>query len=100
MLDIRSLSSLSPPSREEGVPQYYFHLRDGTDVLLDPEGRRLADLSGITALALAEARSLISHDAKDGRIRLNQRIDVEDAAGSVVCSVEFVDAVEIVGGRR
>jgi hypothetical protein len=81
------------------MPRYFFHLRDGTDVLLDPEGRTLDGPETLPGLALAEARSLISHDAREGRIRLDQRIEVEDAAGNVVCRVEFADAVEITGGR-
>jgi len=74
---------------------YFFHLRDGTDVLLDPEGRDLPGAAAIAASTLAEARHLISQDALTGTIKLNQRIDVEDRAGTVVHSLEFQDAVHI-----
>jgi hypothetical protein len=78
------------------MPQYFFHLRDGHDVLLDSEGMSLAGLEAATAQALKEARSLISHDALEGRINLCQRIDVEAPPGTVVHRLEFVDAVELV----
>lgn len=80
------------------MPLYYFHLRDGVDILLDHEGRNLSGLGPVADAALKDARSIISDDAKEGRIKLDQRIDVEDAAGSVVHTLGFAEAVEIVRG--
>jgi hypothetical protein len=77
------------------VPLVYFHLRDGTDVLLDPEGRDVADLDAIPQIALHEARAIIAADARDGQILLDQRIDVEDEAGQLVHRLHFADAVTI-----
>lgn len=82
------------------MPVYYFHLRDGDDVLLDPDGRRLHSPEAIAQCALAEARALISEEARVGRIRLDQRIDVEDVDGRVVHRLSFDRAVEISGGDR
>lgn len=78
------------------MARYYFHLRDGIDVLLDEEGRELADDRAIAPAALIEVRSIISDDAREGRIRLDQRIDVENGARAIVYSLAFKDAVEIV----
>jgi hypothetical protein len=78
------------------VARFFFHLRDGIDVLLDPDGREFADASKIPAAALAEARSIVSHDALEGRILLDQHIDVADASGAIVHSVAFHDAVEVI----
>jgi hypothetical protein len=75
---------------------YYFHLRDGVDVLLDPEGREMASADAIPLAALTEARSIISDDAKKGRIMLDQHIDVEDESQNILHTLHFVDAVEIV----
>jgi hypothetical protein len=74
---------------------YYFHLRDGTDVLLDPDGRVLPSLDAVVGAALYEARAIISADAKGGSISLRHRIDVEDELGAVVHSINFEDAVKI-----
>jgi hypothetical protein len=76
---------------------YYFHLRDGEDALLDPDGRELEGAEAIAQSALAEARALISDEARLGRIRFDQRIDVEDADGRVVHSLPFDQAVVISG---
>jgi hypothetical protein len=81
------------------MASYFFHLRDGLDVLLDREGRVLDDAAAIADAALMEARFIISEDAKDGRIRLDQRIDVEDEFSKIVHTLEFVDAIEIVQPR-
>ena len=75
---------------------YYFHLRDGVDILLDPEGRQVDTPSGIAEAALREARAIISEDAKKGCIDLGVRIEVEDEFRNVVHSLSFGDAVMIV----
>lgn len=77
------------------MARYYFHLRDGQDVLIDPEGREIADPSQIPALVLKEARSIISQDALAGQIHLGQAIDVLDMSGQVVHHLSFRDAVLI-----
>jgi hypothetical protein len=74
---------------------FYFHLRDGVDILLDLEGRELDSSFAIEEAALREARSIISEDARKGRIDLDVRIDVEDELRNVVHSLCFRDAVEI-----
>ena len=82
------------------MPVYYFHLRDGDDILLDPDGRALEGPEAVAQCALAEARALISDEARLGRIRLDQRIEVEDSEGRVVHRLPFEQAVEISGGDR
>ncbi|MFL6722332.1 MAG: DUF6894 family protein [Sphingomonas sp.] len=73
---------------------YYFHLRDGVDVLLDPEGREL-DSGNIAEAALTEARAIISADARNGHVFLDQNIDVQDASGAIVHCIAFEDAVQV-----
>jgi hypothetical protein len=73
---------------------YFFHLRNGVDVLLDPDGRSLA-MVGIADAALSEARAIIAADARGGQIDLNQSIEVQDSRGDVVHRIPFEDAVKI-----
>jgi hypothetical protein len=77
------------------MAQYFFHLHNGHDILLDSEGMELDGLVEVVAQALKEARSLISHDALDGHINLHQRIEVEAPVGTVVHRLNFSDAVHI-----
>ncbi len=74
---------------------YYFHLCDGADALIDPDGREIADISLIAALALTDARAIIGDDAAGGSIKLGQHIDVLDEAGMLVHRLAFRDAVSI-----
>jgi hypothetical protein len=74
---------------------YYFHLSDGHQALIDPEGREVSDLTQIAPLALREARAMISQDALGGRINLSQYIEVRDADGKLVHQLRFSDAVTI-----
>jgi hypothetical protein len=78
------------------MARYFFHLRDGQDVLLDPDGIDLPDPVTIVAKALAAARSILSADALEGRLQLDLRIDVEDEGGSLVHRLAFADAIAIV----
>lgn len=73
---------------------YYFHLCDGQDVLLDPDGREL-NKRDIGDAALAEARAIIAADARNGRIFLDQNIEVHDGDGKLVHRINFEDAVQV-----
>lgn len=74
---------------------YFFHLRDGTDVLLDPEGAEMS-ADEVAAKALWQARDCIAGDARAGRINLRYHIDVNDESGAMVHSIAFADAVKFV----
>jgi hypothetical protein len=77
------------------MAQYFFHLHNGHDVLLDSEGMELEGLEAVATQALKEARSLISHDALEGHINLHQRIEVEAPVGTVVHRLNFADAIHM-----
>jgi uncharacterized protein DUF6894 len=79
----------------EAVARYFFHLCDGSETLLDPDGREVADKSSLRDLAIKDARAIISHDALTGSIRLDLRIEVRDSNGEVMCEVPFRDAITI-----
>lgn len=76
---------------------YFFHLCDGQDVLIDPDGRAIEDDSLIAGMALKEARAIIGYEAAGGSIKLAQHIQVFDEAGTLVHRLEFRDAVRIDG---
>lgn len=77
------------------MPLYFFHLRDGTDTLIDAEGIDLMGVEAARASALSQARDILSHDVLKGSVNLAQRIDVFDEADTLVCSLKFEDAVQI-----
>lgn len=79
------------------MPRYYFHLTDGSESVIDPDGREIADGAQIALLALQEARAIIGHDALGGRIDLDQTIEVRDEDGKLVHQLAFPDAIVITG---
>ena len=81
------------------VAHYFFHLCDGREVMIDPEGIEIADPSQISVHALKEARAMIAQDALWGRIMLDQYIEVRDEAGKLIHQLAFRDAVAISDGN-
>jgi hypothetical protein len=77
------------------MPLYFFHLRDGSDILLDPEGAEMA-LDEVAAKALWQARDCMAGDVKGGRVDLRFHIDVHDESGANIHSIAFADALEII----
>ena len=77
------------------MPLFFFHLHDGVDQLLDEEGIELIDLETVKSQSLREARSLMAHEVLEGRLNIGQRLDIRDAAGELVHSLEFKDALRV-----
>jgi hypothetical protein len=78
------------------MAKYFFHLRDGVDQLLDPEGREFDDLDALREAVLRDARDCICGDVQTGIIDLRYRIDVEDGEGNLVYSLPFEHAFSII----
>ena len=76
---------------------YYFHLIDGHQTLIDPEGRNVVDPAQLGVIALGEARAMMAQDVLGGRIPLNQFIEVRDENGKLIHQLSFRDAVTISG---
>src|SRR5436190_21773279 len=75
----------APSGREViAMAHYYFHLANGGDSLIDPEGRDVDDPSLIRAAALRDARNMMSHDMLDGAINLGFAIQVRDELGKII----------------
>ena len=77
------------------MPRYFLHLRDGADVLLDPDGVEVRNFDGLKAKVLKCARDSMSHDLRTGSLELKWRIEAEAEDGQVVYCLPFADAVKI-----
>ncbi|HEY8591915.1 MAG TPA: hypothetical protein VIL42_03510 [Sphingomicrobium sp.] len=78
------------------MTRYFMHLRDGTDELLDPEGREFASLAALRDAVLFTARDLLVGDIRDGLLDLRFRIDAEDEGGAIIYTLPFEHAVNII----
>jgi len=76
------------------MTRYFFHLRDSTGEILDPEGVEIL-AEDVASAALLSARDCMAGDVKDGCLDLRYRIDVHDESGDLVYSQTFSDALEI-----
>jgi hypothetical protein len=78
------------------MARYFIHLRDGTDELLDTEGKEFGSLDDLKRAVLKAARSIIADDVTKGFIDFRPRIDAEDESGRVVYSLPFLIAVRVI----
>jgi hypothetical protein len=78
------------------LPKYYFHLRNGSDQLLDPRGTELASIEAVRQMALLFARDTLSNMIRGGLLDLRYRVDAEDADGKLVHSIKLEDTFETV----
>jgi hypothetical protein len=72
------------------------NLRDGTEELLDPEGRDFPPLDALRKAVLETVRDLMSGDMRGGVIDFRFRVDAEDKDGVIVYSLPFKHAVNII----
>lgn len=77
------------------MPRYFFHLRDGIDQILDPDGVELSP-ERIASFTLHQARDCMAGDVRSGELDLRYHIDVHDADGTVIHTLSFADALTIV----
>lgn len=79
------------------MPRFFLHLRDGTDEVLDEDGREIADIETLRGIVLAEARHILGSDLqKGGVIDLRYRIDAEEPGGNIAYSLPFKHAVNVI----
>jgi len=82
------------------MARYFMHLRDGTEELLDPEGKEFPNLAALRDAVLFTARDLLSGDVRDGVLDLRFRIDAQDESGAIVHTLPFKHAVNVIPEGR
>jgi hypothetical protein len=78
------------------MTQYFLHLRDHVDEILDPEGKDYASVDALKKSVLSGARELLAEDMKSGMLDLRYRIDAENSDGQVVYTLPFKHAFAII----
>jgi hypothetical protein len=78
------------------MPLYFFHLRDGTDTVLDPEGVQLADMKAVRFETTRAARDTLSHGLVEGTLDLRSWIDVETADGAIVHTLHLENSYKTI----
>lgn len=83
--------------RCERMPRFYFNLYECGKPLADNEGQEVADVAQARALAVKEARALMSSEVQSGKLCLSCRIEVEDEERVTVFIVPFKEALQVTG---
>ena len=66
------------------MPRYYFHIRDGKDLIRDEEGTELPDPEAAHAEALASARDLAMDEIRAQHRVDGRRIEIASEFGDVI----------------
>ena len=77
------------------MPHYFFHFYDGHEWLIDAEGIEMVDAAAIPAMALYQARDVMAGDIRNGKLDLNQIIEVDDNVGGAVHALPFSEALRL-----
>lgn len=78
------------------MPRFFLHIANRIGFAPDEEGVEADDLAAAVEQAKEGIRSILSDEAKGGRLDLNGRIEIADEGGAVLQTVPFPDAFEIV----
>lgn len=78
------------------MARYFMHLVDGSNELIDPEGKEFSDLAALRKAVLHTARDLICGDVESGVIDFRFRIDAANDTGQIVYTLPFKHAVTII----
>ena len=82
------------------MARYFMHLRDGTEELLDQDGREFPSLGALRDAVLFTARDVMMGDLRDGLLDLRFRIDAEDERGAIIYTLPFEHALSIIPAPR
>jgi len=76
------------------MPRYYLNIRDGRTIV-DEEGQEFANLADAREEAIASARSILRDAIWEGRLPLNDHIEIVDEGGMIAATVAFKEVVRI-----
>lgn len=75
--------------RAKSMPRYYFHVRDGEQLIEDKDGVKLADLESLGEECKAIVESLLQEEGWLKEDNSHLRLEVVDELGEVVFVVPF-----------
>lgn len=80
------------------MPLYFFNIREGDELILDPDGSWLPDEATARIEAVTAARSLLATAVLSGRLPLDHAIEVTEA-GLTVIAVTYAESVGVAADR-
>jgi hypothetical protein len=75
------------------VGRFYFHLSAGEQVIIDPEGSDLPDVSSAEQEAMEGAREILANAIRDGREDIPEVFVIADESGRLLATVPLLAAL-------
>lgn len=75
------------------MPVFFLNIREGAELILDPDGSEHADLTAARGEAVRAARSLLGAAVLAGRLPLDHAIIVADAEGNELLVITYAESV-------
>jgi hypothetical protein len=69
--------------------RFYFHLKEGDELIADEDGTELPDVAAATREALFSARELLANAIKAGKPKVYDALVIADEAGRTVEVLPF-----------
>ena len=77
------------------MPKFYFHLRQGKDLIEDPEGVELPDVAAAHEEAIGAAREIMADRVKVGKVVNGEEFVICGEAGQPIATIPFKAALHL-----
>ncbi|WP_267360036.1 MULTISPECIES: hypothetical protein [unclassified Methylobacterium] len=77
------------------MARFFFHIRDGDQLITDPEGNELPDFDAARAEAHTFARHLLAERLRAGKVLDGQCFEITDAAGTLLAVVPMGEVLRL-----
>ena len=77
------------------MTKYFFHKRDGSELVEDEEGTDLPDLEAARNEAILAAREMMAEMVLEGKVVDGQQFEITSEDGSTVDIVTFKSAIKL-----
>jgi hypothetical protein len=94
-----TLPDFVPLVKDQMMPRYFLHLRDGHDVLLDEEGGEFTSVEQLRRAMVVTARDIIAGDVIRGVLNLDLAIVARTSSGEGVERLAFTDVLTVEAGQ-
>jgi hypothetical protein len=72
------------------MPRYFFHVRNGSELIPDPKGVELPDLRSAPDELQRAVREVLNEDAFRSELGANRQIEITDEQGRLVLLIPFL----------
>ena len=77
------------------MPRYFFHVRDGDELILDPEGLELPNHESVPSACHGLVREVLDEDQYRAELLDDRQFEIVDEQGRLVLNIPFRAVVPI-----